>query len=228
MTSRSRRARGNAAPPAHPHRRAPGTPRVQAAAGARVLRRAALAQGHFARRVEVGGGTEAVVGVAGVAQAIARRRDTPAAAPSAGRVRTRRRRRGLRPSRCPTSAGLRECPRPDARVDRASSVSSRRSTNVPPWPRASSQLNSAVLALPTCRCPVGLGAKRTRIRTLSRDRGSRRASGSGLRSHGKQARDESLGLADLACPAIYPRSSNATAWTIIASSRPSCPRASCP
>ena len=38
-----------------------------------------------------------------------------------------------------------------------------RRTNVPPWPRASSQLNSAVRALPTCRWPVGLGAKRTRM-----------------------------------------------------------------
>jgi hypothetical protein len=33
---------------------------------------------------------------------------------------------------------------------------------VPPAPRASSQLNSAVRALPTCRWPVGLGANLTR------------------------------------------------------------------
>src|SRR5688500_3924504 len=51
----------------------------------------------------------------------------------------------------------------DSRVDRSVSVSSIRRTNVPPDPRASSQLNNAVRALPTCSCPVGLGAKRTRI-----------------------------------------------------------------
>ena len=38
-----------------------------------------------------------------------------------------------------------------------------RDTKVPPDPRASSQLNNAVLALPTWSWPVGLGAKRTRI-----------------------------------------------------------------
>src|SRR4029077_1740268 len=37
-----------------------------------------------------------------------------------------------------------------------------RSTRVPPWPRAKSQLYSAVLAPPMCRAPVGDGAKRTR------------------------------------------------------------------
>ena len=50
----------------------------------------------------------------------------------------------------------------DSRVDRSKSVSSMRSTNVPPVRRASSQLKSAVRALPTCSCPVGLGANRTR------------------------------------------------------------------
>src|SRR5688572_15523624 len=38
-----------------------------------------------------------------------------------------------------------------------------RRMNTPPWRRASSQLNSAVRAPPTCRYPVGDGAKRTRI-----------------------------------------------------------------
>ena len=38
------------------------------------------------------------------------------------------------------------------------SVSSIRRMNVPPRPRAMSQLNNAVRALPTCRLPVGLGA----------------------------------------------------------------------
>ncbi len=47
-------------------------------------------------------------------------------------------------------------------VERSRSVSSIRSTNVPPVWRATSQLNSAVRAPPTCRLPVGLGAKRTR------------------------------------------------------------------
>src|ERR687898_2609582 len=51
----------------------------------------------------------------------------------------------------------------DARVERSTSVSSMRRMNVPPDPRASNQLNKAVRALPTCRWPVGLGAKRTRI-----------------------------------------------------------------
>ena len=51
----------------------------------------------------------------------------------------------------------------DSRVERSTSVSSMRRMNVPPVPRASSQLNSAVRALPTCSWPVGLGAKRTRM-----------------------------------------------------------------
>ena len=49
-----------------------------------------------------------------------------------------------------------------ASVDRERSVSSMRRMKAPPWWRAKSQLNSAVWTLPTCRCPVGLGAKRTR------------------------------------------------------------------
>ena len=49
----------------------------------------------------------------------------------------------------------------DSRVDRSASVSSMRSTNVPSLPCASSQLKSAVRALPTCSCPVGLGANLT-------------------------------------------------------------------
>src|SRR5262249_21289544 len=51
----------------------------------------------------------------------------------------------------------------DSRVERSASVSSMRRMNAPPCPRASSQLNSAVRALPTCSCPVGLGANRTLI-----------------------------------------------------------------
>ena len=51
----------------------------------------------------------------------------------------------------------------DSRVDRSASVSSMRSTNVPSLPCASSQLKSAVRALPTCSWPVGLGANLTRI-----------------------------------------------------------------
>ena len=45
---------------------------------------------------------------------------------------------------------------------RALSVSSMRSRNWPPWRRANSQLNNAVRAVPMCRVPVGLGARRTR------------------------------------------------------------------
>src|SRR6267142_6939004 len=48
-------------------------------------------------------------------------------------------------------------------VERAKSVSSMRSTNVAPAPRAISQLNSAVRALPTWICPVGLGANLRRM-----------------------------------------------------------------
>ena len=51
----------------------------------------------------------------------------------------------------------------DSLVDRSMSVSSIRRMKVPPWPRANSQLNSAVRALPTCKWPVGDGAKRTLI-----------------------------------------------------------------
>src|ERR1700741_3377567 len=47
-------------------------------------------------------------------------------------------------------------------VERSRSVSSIRSTSVPPWPRASSQLYSAVRAPPMWSAPVGDGAKRTR------------------------------------------------------------------
>src|SRR5206468_3606173 len=50
-------------------------------------------------------------------------------------------------------------------VERALSVSSMRSRNLPPSRRANSQLNSAVLAPPTCKYPVGDGANRTRIVT---------------------------------------------------------------
>ena len=47
-------------------------------------------------------------------------------------------------------------------VERERSVSSMRRMNAPPLWRAKSQLKSAVRAPPTCRWPVGLGAKRTR------------------------------------------------------------------
>src|SRR3989475_11269600 len=50
-------------------------------------------------------------------------------------------------------------------VERALSVSSIRRRNLPPSLRAKSQLKSAVLAPPTCRYPVGDGAKRTLIVT---------------------------------------------------------------
>src|SRR5262245_2692061 len=51
--------------------------------------------------------------------------------------------------------------------ERSRSVSSMRRMKVPPCLRANSQLKSAVLAPPTWRKPVGLGAKRTR--TWERD-----------------------------------------------------------
>src|SRR3989338_8706056 len=51
-------------------------------------------------------------------------------------------------------------------LERTRSVSSIRSRNWPPSCRAKSQLNRAVRALPTCRKPVGLGAKRTRTMSV--------------------------------------------------------------
>src|ERR1700727_875562 len=47
-------------------------------------------------------------------------------------------------------------------VTRVRSVSSMRSTKVPPVCRAKAQAYSAVRMLPTCRSPLGEGAKRTR------------------------------------------------------------------
>jgi hypothetical protein len=52
-------------------------------------------------------------------------------------------------------------------VERARSVSSMRSRNLPPWWRANSQLKSAVRAPPMCRNPVGEGAKRQTMPELS-------------------------------------------------------------
>ena len=75
---------------------------------------------------------------------------TGAAAPTGGTGRAGRRCPAPRPSPGRASADPRECPLSDSRVDRSASVSSMRRMNVPSWPRASSQLNSAVRALPTC------------------------------------------------------------------------------
>src|SRR5262249_38552859 len=54
----------------------------------------------------------------------------------------------------------------DSAVERSTAVSSMGRMKAPSRPRASSQLKSAVRALPTCRLPVGLGAKRTRMPAL--------------------------------------------------------------
>ncbi len=51
----------------------------------------------------------------------------------------------------------------DSGVERSASVSSMRRMNVPPVPRASSQLKRAVRTFPMCNCPVGLGANLTRM-----------------------------------------------------------------
>src|SRR6185437_898430 len=48
-----------------------------------------------------------------------------------------------------------------ASVERATSVSSNRSTTLPPRPRANSQLKSIVRTVPTWKSPVGLGGMRT-------------------------------------------------------------------
>jgi hypothetical protein len=50
-----------------------------------------------------------------------------------------------------------------ASVERARSVSSMRSSILPPVARANSQLKSAVRAPPMCRKPVGDGAKRVTV-----------------------------------------------------------------
>ena len=129
-----------------------------------------------------------------------RGRDTAAAARSADRGRTRHRRSGPSSQSMPSQRRSSRMPSADATVERASSVSSRRSTNVPPWPRASSQLNSAVRALPTWRCPVGLGAKRTRIGSLSGNRES--GIGNRDRESGTGNRDRQVGPRLRAWPAV--------------------------
>ena len=65
-----------------------------------------------------------------------------------------------RPSRARASRSPSRIASIAAWVERALSVSSIRSRNLPPWWRANSQLNSAVRAPPMCRKPVGEGAKR--------------------------------------------------------------------
>src|SRR5436853_3153141 len=71
-------------------------------------------------------------------------------------------------------------------VERARSVSSMRSRNLPPRPRAYSQLNRAVRAPPICRKPVGEGAKRvTTVSVMSLGREIHRAAAFGaLLYHG--------------------------------------------
>ena len=56
-------------------------------------------------------------------------------------------------------------------VERSRSVSSIRSSILPPRPRAYSQLNSAVRAPPICRKPVGEGAKRVTIGSVISENG---------------------------------------------------------
>src|SRR5690625_7019793 len=54
-------------------------------------------------------------------------------------------------------------------LERSRSVSSMRRTNCPPVARAASQANSAVLAPPICKSPVGEGAKRVLTGGLTLD-----------------------------------------------------------
>src|SRR5262245_32083419 len=68
----------------------------------------------------------------------------------------------------PSHRSDRHMPSTSSSRERSRSVSSMRSTRVPPVWRAESQLNSAALALPTWRRPVGAGAKRTRGFTARR------------------------------------------------------------
>src|SRR2546421_10253478 len=65
-------------------------------------------------------------------------------------------------------------------VERAKSVSSMRSTNVAPDPRAMSQLKSAVRTLPTWICPVGLGANLRRMDQRDRVNGDRFTGAGGI------------------------------------------------
>ena len=100
------------------------------------------------------------------------RRAAPPARGRARRARTAGTARTLRPAPGPSSharpsqARSSRSPASSSRSDRSTSVSSMRRMKRPPSCRAKSQLKSAVRAPPTWRCPVGLGANRTR--TLSR------------------------------------------------------------
>ena len=137
---------------------------------------------------------------------------TGAAARIAGTARTRRHGRAPRPSRgratedragwrlpTPASSARRRCLRCGGRT--------------PPFePRASSQLKSAVRALPTCRWPVGLGAKRTRMQSELE-----------LRRNADADRSGDLRSAGSASSLAHDCLSSATAWTAIASPRPSSP-----
>ena len=177
------------------------------AAGAVVLRRTAGGEIRLALRLERRRRAETVVGVAGRDQLVARTTRTGAAAPTADRDHAGRRCPAPRPSARPSQRRSSRMPASDSRVERSVSVSSMRRINVPSWPCASSQLNSAVRALPTCRCPVGDGAKRTRITWGSRGSRGSRVQGSRFTVHGSQGSQ-------------FRRVSSATAWAAIASPRP--------
>ena len=131
------------------------------AAGAVIFRRAAGGEIATAIVLEFLRRAEAVVGVAAGEQLVGVRRIEMQPLGLPIRARRCRRRPVPRPTRARASAGRRGCSPRTALVDRSASVSSMRRMNVPSWPRASSQLKSAVRALPTWSCPVGLGAKRT-------------------------------------------------------------------
>ena len=114
------------------------------------------------------GRAEALVGLVLAEQPLRGRPGTSRGAASADTARTRPARRGRRwpgprPSRCPASAARRGCRARSSTVERATSVSSSRRMNVPPWRRANRMLNSAVRAVPMCSGPVGLGAIRQRM-----------------------------------------------------------------
>ena len=132
---------------------AAGTYRNKSAADAQPCPLALLLQFLF--------GAEAEVSLAFAAAALRVRGKFPAGR-TGDKERTVRPRPALRPNRAPAtsgrqSAGLRSGLRCARRRCLRCAAPSRR----PCW-RANSQLNNAVRALPTCRCPVGDGAKRTR------------------------------------------------------------------
>ena len=137
-----------------------GEPAVAAAAGVAEGLLARL--GRLALGVELLGRAVAVVRAARLHQP----RGVPPGRARSARSDGSRAPAAPRPSRGRASVSASTMSSMFSSVERERSVSSMRRMKTPPWWRANSQLKSAVRAPPTCRCPVGLGANRTRISRL--------------------------------------------------------------